>query len=60
MIAILDYGLGNIGSLKNMFKRIGQKVELQATPEIFKCEKLVIPGVGSFDGAMSRINQIKD
>ena len=59
MITILDYGLGNIGSLKNMFKRIKQNVNITSSPsEIIKSTKIVIPGVGSFDEAMNRINNI--
>ena len=60
MITILDYGLGNIGSLKNMFKRIRQNVNITSSPcQIIKSTKIVIPGVGSFDEAMNRINNIK-
>ena len=59
IITILDYGLGNIGSLKNMFKRINQSVTNTSDPkEIEKSKKLVIPGVGSFDAAMKSINKI--
>jgi len=59
MITILDYGLGNIGSLKNMFKRINQHVNITSKPsEIIQSNKLVIPGVGSFDAAMDSINNI--
>ncbi len=43
MITILDYGLGNIGSLKNMFKRIRQNVNITSNPsEIIKSTKIVI------------------
>ena len=60
MITILDYGLGNIGSLKNMFKRIRQNVNITSNPsEIIKSTKIVIPGVGSFDEAMNSINNIE-
>ena len=60
MITILDYGLGNIGSLKNMFKRINQNVNITSSPnDIIKSHKIIIPGVGSFDAAMNSINKIK-
>ena len=57
MITIVDYGMGNLGSIKNMFKRIGVPTVLAADPEaIEKADKLVLPGVGNFDQAMKRIN----
>ena len=57
MITIVDYGMGNLGSIKNMFKRIGVSTVLAADLEaIEKSDKLVLPGVGNFDQAMKRIN----
>ena len=59
MITILDYGLGNIGSLKNMLKRLNQNVIITSKPEhILNSKKLIIPGVGSFDKAISNINNV--
>lgn len=58
MITIVDYGMGNLGSVRNMFKRIG--VESQITGDlaiIEKAEKLLLPGVGAFDTAMQQINE---
>ena len=53
MITILDYGLGNIGSLNNMLKRLNQNVIITSKPEhILNSKKLIIPGVGSFDKAI--------
>jgi len=57
MITIVDYGMGNLGSIQNMFKRIGAKARISADPvEIEHAEKILLPGVGAFDGAMERIN----
>lgn len=57
MITIVNYGMGNLGSLLNMFKRIGVKATIESDPSIIlQSEKLVLPGVGSFDAAMARIN----
>lgn len=57
MITILNYGMGNLGSLLNMFKRIGVEACIESEPSIIaKADKLILPGVGSFDAAMSRIN----
>lgn len=58
MIVIVDYGLGNLGSLRNMFKRIGSDAVISGDMELIaKAEKLLLPGVGSFDQAMQRINE---
>lgn len=57
MITIVDYGMGNLGSVKNMFKRIGVACEVTGDLErIQKAQKILLPGVGAFDTAMSRIN----
>ena len=56
MIYIIDYGMGNLGSIQNMFKRIGTEVTIESDPvKLVHASKLVLP-VGSFDAAMSRIN----
>jgi glutamine amidotransferase len=58
MITIINYGIGNLGSMLNMFKRIGVQVRIESDPdEIRSAVKLVLPGVGAFDAAMERINQ---
>ena len=57
MVTIIDYGMGNLGSVKNMFKRIGATCEITSDiKDIEKAEKLLLPGVGAFDAAMERIN----
>lgn len=57
MITIVNYGIGNLGSLLNMCKRIGVKAQIQSDPEALRAaEKLVLPGVGAFDAAMTRID----
>ena len=56
MITIVDYGMGNLGSMLNMFKRIGVKASITSDlKSISASEKMVLPGVGSFDAAMERI-----
>ena len=56
MISIVNYGMGNLGSIVNMYKKIGVKTELISTAaEIEKAQKILLPGVGSFDAAMERI-----
>ncbi|WP_413581366.1 imidazole glycerol phosphate synthase subunit HisH [Bdellovibrio sp. HCB288] len=58
MISIVNYGMGNIGSIVNMLKKISVPVEVVSTPEeIFKAKKILLPGVGAFDAAMTKINE---
>ena len=57
MITIIDYGMGNLGSVANMFKKIG--VTTQITNDLNKineASKILLPGVGAFDAAISRID----
>lgn len=57
MITIVDYGMGNLGSVFNMFKKIGAAAEITGDLErIGQAQKILLPGVGSFDAAMQRIN----
>jgi imidazole glycerol-phosphate synthase subunit HisH len=57
MITIVDYGMGNLGSIQNMFKRIGVTSEITSDEEkIMAAKKILLPGVGAFDAAMERIN----
>jgi glutamine amidotransferase len=50
MIAIIDYGVGNSGSIVNMLKKVGIKSTITSDPnEIVAAEKIILPGVGSFD-----------
>ena len=50
--------MGNLGSLLNMFKRIGVQASIEYEPNVItKAKKLVLPGVGSFDKAMQQINE---
>jgi glutamine amidotransferase len=58
MITIIDYGMGNLGSIKNMFKRIDVPAVITDDLDCIKsASKILLPGVGSFDAAMSRINE---
>jgi glutamine amidotransferase len=59
MITIVDYGMGNLGSMQNMFKRIGIPARTTSEPEVIhSAEKVILPGVGAFDAAMHRINEL--
>lgn len=58
MIAIVNYGLGNLGSILNMFRRIGSEAIITADPQkLIDATKIVLPGVGSFDAGMERLEK---
>lgn len=58
-IVIINYGLGNLGSVKNMLKRVGCKNAIISDnlSEIEQADKLILPGVGSFDHGMSQLQE---
>lgn len=59
MITIIDYGMGNIGSVSNAlgFLNIERKVTSSAE-DILSTSKLILPGVGSYRAAMENINKL--
>ncbi|HPH99335.1 MAG TPA: imidazole glycerol phosphate synthase subunit HisH [Chitinophagaceae bacterium] len=58
MITVIDYGAGNIGSIVNMFKRLGAATITTSDPVCIKeASKLVLPGVGSFDVGISKLKE---
>jgi imidazole glycerol-phosphate synthase subunit HisH len=55
-IVIIDYGLGNLGSIKNMLKKIGSEAAISSSiSDIQEAEKLILPGVGNFDQGMRNL-----
>ena len=59
MIVIVDYGMGNLGSIRNMLKRIGAPSLISSDPsDIEAAAKLILPGVGAFDAGMSRLETL--
>ena len=58
MIGVLDYGIGNIGSILNMLKKAGAEAVAVTTGEsLSACGRLILPGVGAFDQGMALLNQ---
>ena len=58
MIAIIDYGVGNLFSLSSSFKSIGADTVVTGDPEIIrKAEKLILPGVGAFRDAAEKLRK---
>ncbi len=59
-IGIIDYGMGNLHSVSQAFKRLNTSFSIVKQPsDLNKCTALVLPGVGSFDPAMSNLNETK-
>lgn len=58
MVTIIDYGMGNLGSIANMIKKVGHKsIITSKMEEIQKATKLILPGVGSFDNGMKNLKE---
>jgi imidazole glycerol-phosphate synthase subunit HisH len=58
MIAIVNYGLGNIQAIANIYKRLNIPARITASvAELADAQKLILPGVGAFDWAMTRLEQ---
>ena len=58
MIAIVDYNMGNLASVKNAFAKLGVKSVVESDPAKFKdYDKLILPGVGAFGDAMEHLRE---
>jgi len=58
MIAIVDYNMGNLASVKNAFAKLGKEAIVVSDPKKFKdYDKLILPGVGAFGDAMSHLKE---
>jgi glutamine amidotransferase len=59
MITVIDYGMGNLGSIANMIKKVGAKSIITSSVEdIKRADKLILPGVGSFDNGMRQLKEL--
>jgi glutamine amidotransferase len=59
MIVIVDYKMGNLGSISNIIKKIGHSSIISSDIEtIKKAKKIILPGVGSFDKAMENLKEL--
>ncbi len=56
MIAIIDYGVGNLFSLTSSFKKIGTDVVITSDEEVINsADKIILPGVGAFSDAIKKL-----
>ncbi len=58
MIAIIDYGVGNLFSLQSSFRAIGAEVTVTGDPKVIRrAERVVLPGVGAFRDASAKLSR---
>lgn len=58
MIAIIDYGVGNLFSLKSSFAFIDKEAVVTGDPEVIeKCDRIILPGVGAFSDAAKKLKE---
>lgn len=58
MIVIVDYGLGNLGSIRNMLRKIGHQAEISDDKDVIaNASKLILPGVGAYDTGMRHLSE---
>ena len=58
MIGLVNYGSGNIQAIKNIYKRLNvETFDIKAPEDFALATKLILPGVGAFDDAMSKLDQ---
>lgn len=59
MIVIVDYKTGNLGSIQNMLKKIGEKSTISSDPQMInEADKIILPGVGSFNKGVKSIKEL--
>lgn len=59
IVVVVDYGMGNMGSIANMVKKAGSYAVVSSAPEdILRADRLILPGVGSFDTGMKNLRQM--
>ena len=60
MIAVIDYGMGNLRSVQKALEHVGAKVIVTHDPNlIISADSVVLPGVGSFKNCMANLTQLK-
>jgi glutamine amidotransferase len=58
MIVVVDSGMGNVGSIVNMLKKVGSSCRVSAGPDdIMEAGRLILPGVGAFDAGMRNLRE---
>jgi len=59
VIVIVDYQMGNLGSIGNMLKKLGARAVITSeAARLMRADKLILPGVGAFDNGMQNIERL--
>ena len=59
MIAVIDYGMGNLRSVQKGLERVGARAEITSDPQhIFSSQGVVLPGVGAFSACMENLRRL--
>ena len=59
MIAVIDYGMGNLGAIANMLRKIGANfVVTSKRSKIISADRFILPGIGAFDNAMENLKDL--
>ena len=59
MIKVIDYGMGNIGSILNMVKKVGVNAKVSSSiDDLSTATKIILPGVGAFDKGVSNLQKL--
>jgi glutamine amidotransferase len=57
LISIVNYGIGNVQAIANIYRRLNIPVQIASTAAVLaEADRVILPGVGSFDWAMTRLN----
>ena len=58
MIAVIDYGVGNLFSLRSSLRHLGLEAAVTADPEVIRAaDRVILPGVGAFGDAMEQLER---
>jgi glutamine amidotransferase len=59
-MVVVDYGIGNLGAIPNMLRRLNAAAEITSDPDVIRrATKVILPGVGAFDAGMRRLRDLK-
>jgi len=58
MISVVSYGVGNLGSIFNMLRKLGVAAAAASTPDdISRAERIILPGIGAYDHGMESLSE---
>lgn len=58
MLVVVDYGMGNVGSIANMLRKVGAEAKISSDHSVIEAaDKLILPGVGAFDQGMHNLSE---